>query len=51
MQETKRLLSRPGHEFSAQRPQGAKKPAEKGGVWIVCTEGDQINTVKNPQIL
>lgn len=46
-----RLLSRPGPEFSAQKPHGAKKPAEKGGIWIVCAEGEQINTVKNPQIL
>lgn len=23
----------------------------KGGIWIVCAEGDQINKVKNPQIL
>lgn len=30
--KTQSLLSRPGPEFSAQRPNGTKKPAEKGGV-------------------
>lgn len=48
---TQRLLSRPGPEISAQKPHGAEKPAEKGGVWIAGAEGYQINTGKNPQIL
>lgn len=50
MQKTTRVLSRPGSEFSAQRPHGAEKRAEKGGLWMVCA-GDHINAVKNPQIL
>lgn len=49
--KAQRLLSRAGPEFSAQRPHGAKNCAGKGAVWIVCAEGDQINTVKDPQIL
>lgn len=49
--KAQRLLSRAKPEFSAQRPRGAKKLAGKGGIWKVCAEEDQINTVKNPQIL